>query len=67
MQNTLLMAPLKNLGKVTFIVLLVITSVLSSKNSVASHMMGMDLTYVCLGGNNYEFTINLYRDCSGIF
>ncbi|MBL4577372.1 MAG: hypothetical protein JKX74_02810, partial [Flavobacteriales bacterium] len=32
----------------------------------ASHAMGMDLTYECLGGNVYQFTLNFYRDCSGV-
>lgn len=32
----------------------------------ASHAMGADLTYRCLGGLQYEFTLSLYRDCSGI-
>ncbi|HHG83786.1 MAG TPA: hypothetical protein ENJ82_03470, partial [Bacteroidetes bacterium] len=35
-------------------------------NVQASHAQGLDLTYVCLGGNEYRFTLNLYRDCSGI-
>lgn len=32
----------------------------------ASHAMGADLTYTCLGGNQYTFTLSFYRDCSGI-
>ncbi|HIA37882.1 MAG TPA: T9SS type B sorting domain-containing protein [Flavobacteriales bacterium] len=32
----------------------------------ASHSMGVDLTYICLGGGQYVFTISFYRDCSGI-
>ncbi len=32
----------------------------------ASHNMGGDITYTCLGGNQYQFTLNYYRDCSGI-
>lgn len=31
-----------------------------------SHAMGMELTYSCTGGNTYQFTMNFYRDCSGI-
>ena len=30
----------------------------------ATHLAYMDLTYKCLGGNTYEFTLTLYRDCS---
>lgn len=29
----------------------------------ASHIVGGNITYVCLGNNTYEFTINIYRDC----
>ena len=32
----------------------------------ASHSMGSDLTYKCLGGNQYEITLSFYRDCEGI-
>gem|GEM_PF-4647052 len=31
-----------------------------------SHAQGLDISYQCLGGNQYQFTLNLYRDCSGI-
>ncbi|WP_118973428.1 PKD domain-containing protein [Taibaiella koreensis] len=29
----------------------------------ASHMIGGDVTYRCLGGNNFEITITLFQDC----
>ena len=32
----------------------------------ASHAMGADLTYQCLGGNTYMITVSFYRDCIGI-
>jgi len=32
----------------------------------ASHSMGVDLTYICLGNGQYVFTVSFYRDCSGI-
>ncbi|MBL7778066.1 MAG: gliding motility-associated C-terminal domain-containing protein [Chitinophagales bacterium] len=31
-----------------------------------SHIMGSDITYRCLGGNNYQVVVTIYRDCSGI-
>lgn len=31
--------------------------------SRASHMIGGDVTYRCLGGNNFEITITLFQDC----
>ena len=39
---------------------------LFSTNIRASHIAGADLTYICLGGNDYQITLTLYRDCSGI-
>ncbi len=47
--------------------LLGIVFVLLGMNSAkATHLMGGDLTYACLGGNTYQFTLTLYRDCRGI-
>jgi len=39
---------------------------LPSKESLASHAMGVDFFYECLGGNNYQFTLIFYRDCDGV-
>ncbi len=36
------------------------------KYSYGSHAMGLDLTYECLGNNEYEFTLNFYQDCAGL-
>lgn len=44
-----------------------IISFIVCKNEVyASHAEGADLTYKCLGGNQYELTVSFYRDCYGI-
>ncbi len=37
-----------------------------TEDTYASHAMGADLTYECLGGNQYRLTYSFYRDCSGI-
>lgn len=37
-----------------------------SPNLYASHAVGIDLSYVCLGGNQYQFNVSFYRDCDGI-
>lgn len=34
--------------------------------SKASHVLGGEMSYKCLGNGNYEFTVALYRDCNGI-
>src|SRR6218665_333361 len=31
----------------------------------ASHLMGGEITWDCLGGGQYVFTMKLYRDCNG--
>jgi gliding motility-associated-like protein len=33
------------------------------KNVNASHIVGGDMYYDCLGGNSYRITLTLYRDC----
>jgi hypothetical protein len=39
---------------------------LLSQGSLASHVLGGELTYKCLGGGLYEFNLRLYRDCNGV-
>ena len=46
--------------------ILVVLNVLFIQYSKASHTMGADLTYQCLGGNTYKITLSFYRDCIGI-
>ncbi|MEZ5068394.1 MAG: hypothetical protein R2847_07830 [Bacteroidia bacterium] len=36
------------------------------KQSLATHSMGADLTYECVGGNNIKSVFHFYRDCIGI-
>ena len=48
--------------------LLIILTVLllASSNINATHLMGGDLTYECLGNGQYKLTLKVYRDCNGI-
>jgi gliding motility-associated-like protein len=32
----------------------------------ASHVMGGDITYNCIGPNTFAFTMQIYRDCNGV-
>lgn len=32
-------------------------------NVNATHIVGGDISYKCMGSNIYEFTVNIYRDC----
>lgn len=36
------------------------------KKTYATHAEGADITYRCLGGNQYELTVSFYRDCHGV-
>lgn len=38
---------------------------ITSNKARATHAMGSDLTYRCLGGDTYEITLTIYRDCVG--
>ncbi|MEL6190900.1 MAG: gliding motility-associated C-terminal domain-containing protein [Bacteroidota bacterium] len=54
------------LTKITFL-FSGLLAVFSIPNTYADHVIGADLTYECLGGNTYQFTLTVYRDCSGAF
>ncbi|MFK7772806.1 MAG: PKD domain-containing protein [Saprospiraceae bacterium] len=43
---------------------IIIISFLAFFNAQAAHIIGGDITYVCLGNNQYEFTMKIYRDCA---
>ncbi|MBL7924791.1 MAG: PKD domain-containing protein [Bacteroidia bacterium] len=48
------------------LILVAVVLTASSKDANASHAMGADLTYECLGGNTYKVRLSFYRDCIGI-
>lgn len=55
--------------KQTFTILaLTVLTLLAFKPQVAnaSHAMGADMTFKCLGNNQYEVTLQFYRDCAGV-
>lgn len=43
--------------------LVALTFILLPLVSQASHIVGGDIGYRCLGNNQYEITLNIYRDC----
>jgi gliding motility-associated-like protein len=49
-----------------FLIAVVFLSTLQVQEVRASHAMGADLTYECLGPNQYRLTYSFYRDCDGI-
>ncbi|MBL8009701.1 MAG: carboxypeptidase regulatory-like domain-containing protein [Flavobacteriales bacterium] len=46
--------------------LLLLLALLNAPRAHATHIMGGELTYRCLGGSDYLISLVLYRDCSGI-
>ncbi|REK08026.1 MAG: PKD domain-containing protein [Bacteroidetes bacterium] len=53
---------------VRFLIILIMAIVVHNNEVRASHAMGADLTYACVGGNpnQYLLTYSFYRDCDGI-
>ncbi len=54
--------------KKTYLILLAtfVISLSTIKNASASHGMGGEITWKCLGNGLYVFQIKLYRDCNGV-
>jgi len=51
----------------SFALLLLLSGLLGGiPGARASHLLGCDMTYVSVGGNQYRVQFRLYRDCSGI-
>ena len=38
-------------------------SIFFGQKSFATHIVGGEITYKCLGNNNFEITLTVYRDC----
>jgi len=49
--------------RIAKLLILIIGCVLSTL-AKADHFAGGDITYTCLGNNQYEITLVIYRDCS---
>lgn len=54
---------IKNL---TLTLALAVLFLMGGTRAYASHFMGADITYQCMGGNQYKVILTFYRDCSGI-
>ena len=51
-------------NKFTFLILSIIFLFFSIKTQ-AAHIIGGVMSYKCLGNDNYEITLKIYRDCQG--
>ena len=57
---------LHNASTASLTLLLPLMLILGIQSSKASHIVGGDAYYTCLGNNQYRVTFALYRDCAGI-
>jgi gliding motility-associated-like protein len=55
----------RNLRKWILLITIVILSSATAELR-ASHAMGADMTYECLGSNTYKIRVSFYRDCIGV-
>ena len=46
-----------------FVFLLILLLLFSKTTLQATHIVGGEITYRCLGNNSYEITLTVYRDC----
>ena len=53
-------------ARLKFIVFFIVLLSGISTKVHASHFMGFDLTYSCIGPNQYRIVLKAYRDCNGI-
>src|ERR1017187_6052362 len=49
--------------RIKYHIILLLLTLLSLK-SFATHIVGGEIFYDCLGSNNYRITLKLYRDCN---
>lgn len=56
---------MKRLRNILLRLFLIIYLIIDDSNVRATHIVGGEVTYVCLGANTYKFTITAYRDCIG--
>lgn len=56
---------MKRKSHILFFVQFIILLMASNIDVHASHIVGGDATYVCLGGNRYLIRLSIYRDCIG--
>jgi len=48
------------------ILLIILAFIQISGEAYATHAQSADITYQCLGGNQYQISVSFYRDCAGV-
>ncbi len=56
----------ENTYRIIFWVSLLFISFIIHKKTHATHAQSADITYQCLGANQYEISVSFYRDCAGV-
>lgn len=62
-------SPFTDLGLMVqrgLVVAITAVACLGAHQAYATHAMGGDITYQCVGTDLYEVTLNFYRDCNGV-
>ena len=57
---------MKHLYKILKSFCILLLFLIVSNEAKATHAMGADLTYECIGPNQYRVRLSFYRDCAGI-
>ena len=52
--------------RVFFWISFIVMFIQSQNEAFASHAQSADITYQCLGGNQYKISLSFYRDCAGV-
>lgn len=52
--------------KVFFFISFILVYIQAMNEAYASHAQSADITYQCLGGNQYRINLSFYRDCAGV-
>lgn len=46
--------------------ILIVPFLFIGQNLFATHAQSADITYQCIGGNQYQINVSFYRDCAGV-
>ncbi|HEX8514947.1 MAG TPA: PKD domain-containing protein [Bacteroidia bacterium] len=52
--------------RIYFWISFIVMFIQSQNEAFASHAQSADITYQCLGGNQYQISLSFYRDCAGV-
>ncbi len=58
--------PFTSLHSLACAILVLIAGIFGSYSATASHLVGGEITYQWIAGNQYSVKLTLYRDCAGI-